>query len=110
MATIYLPLGILMGSTIHLHRVISRVDRVQNGLNYIQIDAAINPGNSGGPLVNMTGEVVGVNTFIIRGGDNLRALHYLPIIYEALDQYLPLNGTSVVRCHSCSTLVHEGKY
>ncbi len=87
--------------------VISRVDRVQQGLKYIQIDAAINPGNSGGPLINTNGDVVGVNTFIIKGGDNLGFA--LPINYlkEALNEYRAIRGTVAMRCPSCSTLVTE---
>lgn len=95
--------------------VISKADRIREGMKYIQIDAAINPGNSGGPLVNKSGEVIGVNSFIIRGGDNLGFA--LPVSYlsEALQLYLPHRGQSSTRCHSCNYLVltaniDSGKY
>jgi len=95
--------------------VISKVDRIRDGLKFIQIDAAINPGNSGGPLVNANGEVIGVNSFKIQGGDNLGFA--LPVNYlrVALQLYAPHKGTTATRCQSCEYLVlpaniEGGKY
>lgn len=85
--------------------VISKVDRIRDGLKFIQIDAAINPGNSGGPLVNNKGEIIGVNSFIIRGGDNLGFALPVSYLQEALHLYVPNKGQASTRCFSCGFLV-----
>lgn len=60
-----LDLGISMTTGIISAR--GRMHKQINSLDLIQIDAAINHGNSGGPLVNLNGEVIGVNSAIISG-------------------------------------------
>ena len=67
------PLGLDNTVTAGIISAIQRTNALGEGqrVPYLQTDAAINPGNSGGPLVNMNGEIIGVNSFIIRGGDNL---------------------------------------
>jgi len=63
------PFGFLQGSV--TAGIISAKDRGNVGQQFqrfLQTDAAINPGNSGGPLVNMSGQVIGINTAIITGG------------------------------------------
>ena len=87
--------------------IVSRASRLQDDLEYIQIDAAINPGNSGGPLLNTEGEVVGVNTFIIQNANNLGfALPYF-YLQEALTAFKENAKDAIIKCPSCKNLIEE---
>src|SRR5882724_243878 len=78
------------------HGIISAVARQtdpDSPMVYIQTDAPINPGNSGGPLVNVNGEVVGINTFILsQSGGNEGLGFAIPcgvvrVVYDQLRKY-----------------------
>ena len=58
------------GIVSQLHRDVE-VDETQSYENLIQTDASINPGNSGGPLINLNGEVIGINVAIRSGAQRI---------------------------------------
>ncbi len=68
---------------------------IANYENFIQTDAAINPGNSGGPLINMEGQVVGINTAILsRSGG-----------YMGIGFAIPINMVKIIK----KQLLKKGK-
>ena len=58
---------VTLGIVSSLHRDINSLGFSDKRLDLIQTDAAINPGNSGGPLINSSGEVIGINTLVRSG-------------------------------------------
>ncbi|WP_414153586.1 trypsin-like peptidase domain-containing protein [Prochlorococcus sp. MIT 1341] len=58
---------VTLGIVSSLHRNINSLGFSDKRLDLIQTDAAINPGNSGGPLINESGQVIGINTLVRSG-------------------------------------------
>ena len=87
------PNGLRNSLTHGLVSAVARQVSPDNPQIFVQTDAPINPGNSGGPLVNIKGEVVGVNTFIMSQSGGNEGLGFavpsatVRTVYRQLRQY-----------------------
>jgi len=80
------PFGLEASVTAGIVSATGRDISVQQFQRFIQTDAAINPGNSGGPLVNINGEVIGINTMIATSSGG----------YQGIGFALPMNMAAKV--------------
>jgi serine protease Do len=87
------PEGLQNSVTMGVVSAVSRQPDPNKALTYVQTDAPINPGNSGGPLVDMNGDVVGINTFILSEGGGSEGLGFaipariVDFVYHSLRKY-----------------------
>jgi len=87
------PEGLQNSVTMGVVSALARQPDPTKAMTYIQTDAPINPGNSGGPLVDMNGEVVGINTFILSQGGGSEGLGFaiparvIDFVYRSLRKY-----------------------
>lgn len=102
------PFGLSNTVTTGIVSAVHRTVKGDSGRNYsdfLQTDAAINPGNSGGALVNVLGELIGINTAIVGGANTIgfaipidrarRVVDELLHYGEVKSVWLGLRGTSV---------------
>jgi serine protease Do len=90
------PVGLDHTVTFGIISAVARgVPTVNRNINFIQTDAAINPGNSGGPLLNLDGEVIGVNTAIQANAQSIGFSIPIDIAKEVADALI--DGIPILR-------------
>ena len=95
------PEGLRNTVTLGVVSSVARQTEPDSPMVYIQTDAPINPGNSGGPLVNVDGEVIGINTFILtQSGGNEGIGFAIPsgvvnVAYQQLRKFGHIHRTQV---------------
>ena len=108
---------VTLGIISNLKRNVTQLGIYDKKLELIQTDAAINPGNSGGPLLNSSGEVIGINT-LIRSGPGAGLSFAIPInkAKEIADQLIkngkvihPMIGISLIDENNFSTSENKVK-
>jgi serine protease Do len=95
------PEGLRNTVTLGVVSSVARQTDPDSPMVYIQTDAPINPGNSGGPLVNVDGEVIGINTFILsQSGGNEGLGFAIPssvvnVAYQQLRKFGHIHRTQI---------------
>lgn len=101
------PFGLKYAAT---QGIISSLTQNENDIEYIQHDAALNPGNSGGPLIDASGNVLGVNTFIIQNGNNIGFALPSRYLINTIREFKSGNGSNGVRCNACLNVIFEKEH
>jgi len=100
---------VTLGIISNLKRNVTQLGIYDKKLELIQTDAAINPGNSGGPLLNSSGEVIGINT-LIRSGPGAGLSFAIPINKAKEIAFQLINTGKVIHPMIGISLIDESNF
>lgn len=85
--------------------IVSNTHYMRANTPYIQHDAALNPGNSGGPLIDAHGAIIGINTFILKDGNDIGFSLPATLIADTIKAFKAKAQRIGMRCYSCANIV-----